>query len=257
MPSIQPAARYDSLAGRSVFVTGGGSGIGASLVRAFAGQASRVAFVDVAREPSEALAHELREGGSSVRFIPCDVTDTDRLEAAIAEAAAEYGPVTVLVNNAAHDQRHTVEEVTPAYWDQRMAINLKHQFFAAKAVAPMMREAGGGAIINMGSISWRLNLGGLPAYVTAKAAVEGLTRGLARDFGPDEIRVNCIAPGWILTPRQLELWLTPEAEEKLMKDQCLKRRLDPMEVAKVALFLASDEASACTAQTFVVDGGWI
>jgi D-xylose 1-dehydrogenase len=256
-PAVQPAVRYASLQDRSVFVTGGGSGIGASIVRAFAGQGARVAFADRDAGPAEAVAGELTAAGASVRFTQCDVTDTQALVRAIHDAADAFGPITVLVNNAAHDQRHTIEEITPEYWDDRMAVNLKHQFFAAQAVAPMMRAAGGGAIINLGSISWRLNYGGMPAYVTAKAGVEGLTRGLARDLGVDDIRVNCIAPGWILTPRQIELWLTPAAEEKLMRDQCLKRRLDPMEVAKVALFLASDEASACTAQTLIVDGGWI
>ncbi|HUG61769.1 MAG TPA: SDR family NAD(P)-dependent oxidoreductase [Methylomirabilota bacterium] len=255
--SLAPAVRYDSLVSRSVFVSGGGSGIGAAIVRAFAEQGCRVTFVDLAREPSEALVGELSEAGMSVRFTPCDITDLDGLVAAIEGAADAYGPVTVLVNNAANDQRHALDDLTPDYWDERMAVNLKHHVFAAKAVAPMMREAGGGAIVNMGSISWRLNYGGMPAYVTAKAGVEGLTRGLARELGPHGIRVNCIAPGWILTERQIALWLTPEAEAKLMIDQCLKRRLDPVEVAKVALFLASDEASACTAQTFTVDGGWI
>ena len=253
----ETATRYQSLAGRVVFVSGGGSGIGAAIVRAFAGQGCRVAFVDLAVEPSEALAAELSAAGATVRFFPCDITDIPALEAAIAEAARVLGPVTILVNNAANDHRHGVDETTPEAWDARMAVNLKHHFFAARAVAPMMKAAGGGAIVNMGSISWRLNHGGMPAYVTAKAGIEGLTRGLARDLGPDNIRVNCIAPGWILTERQIELWLTPEAEEKLMRDQCLKRRLQPEEVARVALFLASDEASACTAQTFTVDGGWI
>lgn len=257
MPEIAPAVRYASLEGRSVLVTGGGTGIGAAMVRAFAGQGARVAFLDRAEGPSRILAGELSGAGAAVRFIACDITDIDALERAVAAAETAHGPVTVLVNNAANDDRHRVEDVTPAYWDERMAVNLRHQFFAARAVAPMMREAGGGSIVNMGSISWRLNLGGLPAYVTAKAGVEGLTKGLARDLGPDGIRVNCIAPGWILTERQLALWFRPGDEERLLADQCLKRRLDPMEVAKAALFLASDEASGITAQTLVVDGGWI
>lgn len=250
-------ARYPSLANKVVFVSGGGSGIGASIVRAFAGQGCRVAFVDRAVAPSEALAAELVAGGAVVRFFHCDITDIAALENTIDDAARALGPVGVLVNNAANDQRHTIDETTPEAWDAGMAVNLRHQFFAARAVAPMMKAAGGGAIINMGSISWRLNLGGMPTYVTAKAGIEGLTRGLARDLGRDGIRVNCIAPGWILTERQIELWLTPEAETRLMEDQCLKRRLEPDDVARVALFLASDEAGACTAQTFTVDGGWI
>jgi NAD(P)-dependent dehydrogenase (short-subunit alcohol dehydrogenase family) len=251
-----PAVRYASLEGRSVFVTGGGSGIGAAIVRSFAGQGAKVTFVDIAREPSLALAAELRSEGSTVKFVHADVTDLRALKSAIADAAEAHGPVTALVNNAAHDQRHAVEEVTPAYWEDRIAVNLRHQFFAAQSVIPMMREAGRGAIVNLGSISWRVGSGDLPVYVTAKAAVEGLTRGLARDLGPDGIRVNCVAPGWIMTERQLTLWVKPDVEAKLMQDQCLKRRLEPVEVAKVIMFLASDEASAMTGQTVVVDGGW-
>lgn len=257
MPSVAPAVRYESLHGRSVFVSGGGSGIGSAFVRAFAGQDCKVTFVDLAREPSEALVRDLSATGATVRFAHCDITDIAALTSAIEEAAAVHGPVTVLINNAANDDRHSIEELTPDYWDERMAVNLKHHMFAAKAVAPMMKAAGGGAIVNMGSISWRLNLGGLPAYVAAKAAVEGLTKGLARDLGPDEIRVNCIAPGWILTERQRKLWYKPGDEEGLLQAQCVKRELDPLEVAKVALFLASDEASGMTAQTLTVDGGWL
>ncbi len=245
------AARYESLAGRSVFVSGGGSGIGEAIVRAFAGQGCRVAFVDVAEAPSRKLA-----GETGALFVPCDVTDVAALERAIAAAAEANGPVTVLVNNAAYDQRHTVEETTPELFDRRLAVNLKHQYFAARAVLPMMRAAGRGAIVNLGSISWRVGTAHLTTYVTAKAGIEGLTRGLARDLGPDGIRVNCIAPGWIMTERQRELWVTPEAIERLMQDQCLQRELEPVEIAKVALFLASDEASAMTGQTVVVDGGW-
>jgi NAD(P)-dependent dehydrogenase (short-subunit alcohol dehydrogenase family) len=250
------AVRYASLEGRSVVVTGGGSGIGAAIVRAFAGQGARVTFLDLAREPSLALAAELRAGGATVRFSHTDVTDLKALKSAIVEAAAAHGPVTVLVNNAAHDQRHGIEEVTPAYWEDRIAVNLRHQFFAAQAVIPMMRGEGRGAIVNLGSISWRVGSGDLPVYVTAKAAVEGMTRGLARDLGSDGIRVNCVAPGWIMTERQLALWVKPETEARLMQDQCLKRRLQPVEVAKVVMFLASDEASAMTGQTVIVDGGW-
>lgn len=250
-------ARYPGLEGRTILVSGGGSGIGAAIVAAFAGQGCRVGFLDRAREPSQALAARLAGSGARVHFEPCDITDIVDLEAAIGRVAAALGPITVLVNNAANDDRHAVDDVTPEYWDNRMAVNLRHQFFAARAVRPMMRAAGGGAVVNMGSISWRLNLGGMPAYVTAKAGIEGLTRGLARDFGPDNIRVNCIAPGWILTERQLALWWSPEAEAQLMADQCLKRRLQPEEVASTALFLASDGASAITAQTIIVDGGWI
>ena len=255
-PSIEPAARYASLAGRSVFVSGGGAGIGEAVVRAFAGPGARVSFVDLVEDPARRLVEELTAAGLEARFARCDVTDTAALQAAILEAAEAFGPVTVLVNNAAHDQRHGVEEVDDAGFDAKIAVNLKHQFFAAQAVTPMMRASGGGAIVNMGSISWRVATRDLSVYVTAKAGIEGLTRGLARDLGPFEIRVNCIAPGWIMTERQRQLWVTPEGIEQLMRDQCLKRELEPVEVAKVALFRASDEASACTGQTFVVDGGW-
>ncbi len=255
--NFAPAVRYDSLSGRSVLISGGGSGIGASIVRAFAGQGCKVAFVDLATGPSAALAAELNQAGDIVRFLPCDVTDTPALDAAIAEAARAHGPVTVLVNNAALDDRHDFADVTPDDFDAKIAVNLRHHFFAAKAVAPMMKAAGGGSIINLGSISWRIASANMPVYVTAKAGIEGLTRGLARDLGPDDIRVNCIAPGWILTERQRALWYSPEAAVKLMQDQCLKRELHPNEIAKFALFLASSEASACTAQTFIVDGGWV
>jgi NAD(P)-dependent dehydrogenase (short-subunit alcohol dehydrogenase family) len=188
--------------------------------------------------------------------VAADVTDLDALRAAISAVREAFGPILTLVNNAAHDERHAIEEVTGAYWDERMAVNLRHQFFASQAVLGDMRAAGNGTILNMGSVSWRLATGGMPAYVTAKAAIEGLTRGLARDLGPDNIRVNCVVPGWIMTRRQVELWLTPEAEQDLLKGQCLKRKLIPEDVARLVLFLASDEASGCTAQTFVVDGGW-
>jgi NAD(P)-dependent dehydrogenase (short-subunit alcohol dehydrogenase family) len=163
----------------------------------------------------------------------------------------------VLVNNAAHDERHSIESVTPEYWDDRFAVNLRHQFFAAQAVAPAMAEAGGGSIINFGSVSWLIGQGGMPAYLSAKAAVAGLTRALARDLGPKSIRVNAIVPGWIMTERQITLWLTPEGEQELLRRQCLKRRLVPEDIARVVLFLAADDSSACTNQSYVVDGGWV
>ena len=165
--------------------------------------------------------------------------------------------ITVLVNNAARDDRHQLEDVTPEYWDERMAVNLRHQFFAAQAVFPMMKQAGHGSVINMGSVSWMVGQGGMPAYTTAKSAVMGLTRALARDMGPFNIRVNSIAPGWIMTERQIKLWLTPEGERELMARQCLKRKLEPAEIARVCLFLGSDDSSAMTNQTYVADGGWV
>lgn len=252
------SAIYPSLQGRSVFVTGGGSGIGASIVSHFAAQGSKVAFVDIAEEPSTALAAEIEAAGH-VRplFLPCDLRDIDALRAAIAEAASAHGPITALVNNAAHDERHTIESVTPDYWDERMAINLRHQFFAAQAVAPMMKDAEGGSIINFGSTSWMIGQGGMPGYTAAKSAVMGLTRSLARDLGPANIRVNSIAPGWIMTERQVKLWLTPEGEKELMARQCLKRKLEPGDVARLTLFLASDDSNAMTNQTYICDGGWV
>jgi NAD(P)-dependent dehydrogenase (short-subunit alcohol dehydrogenase family) len=215
-------ATYPSLNDRSVFITGGGSGIGASLVRHFAAQGAKVAFVDIATGPSEELVEEVTaKADPKPLFIECDLRDIEALRRAIRSAADAHGPTTVLVNNAAHDERHAFDTVTPEYWDDRMAVNLRHQFFAAQAVQPMMKAAGGGSIVNFGSVSWMIGQGGMPGYTTAKAAIMGLTRGLARDFGPDNIRVNSIAPGWIMTERQMSRWLTPAGEEELMRRPCL------------------------------------
>lgn len=249
-------ATYPSLRDRVVFVTGGGSGIGAAEVEYFAQQGARVAFIDIAQEASEALCARLGAAGLPAPFFQrCDITDIAALYGAIAEVARRLGPITVLVNNAANDQRHRWEDMTPAYWDERLAINLRHQFFAIQAIAPMMREAGGGSIVNFGSSSWHMSEGGMPAYTTAKAAVEGLTRGMARDLGPDKIRVNCVIPGWIMTERQITLWLTPEAEANLMRAQCLKEKVMPADVARLVLWLAADDSRMCTSQLWVVDGG--
>jgi NAD(P)-dependent dehydrogenase (short-subunit alcohol dehydrogenase family) len=190
-------------------------------------------------------------------FIACDLRDIEALRQAIRQAADAHGPITVLVNNAAHDERHKFGTVTPEYWDDRMAVNLRHQFFAAQAVHPMMKAAGGGSIINFGSTSWMIGQGGMPGYTAAKAAIMGLTRGLARDFGPDNIRVNSIAPGWIMTERQLTLWLDEAGERELMARQCLKRKLYPDDMARIVLFLAADDSGAMTNQTYVCDGGWV
>jgi NAD(P)-dependent dehydrogenase (short-subunit alcohol dehydrogenase family) len=258
MSDTGPYARYPSLNGRSVFITGGGSGIGAALVRHFAAQGSRVAFVDIALEPSERLVEDVAAAGDPrPLFTPCDLRDIEALRRAIRQAADVHGPITVLVNNAAHDERHAFDGVTPEYWDDRMAVNLRHQFFAAQAVYPMMKAAGGGSIVNFGSVSWMIGQGGMPGYTAAKAAVMGLTRGLARDFGPDNIRVNSIAPGWIMTERQVSLWLDEEGERELMKRQCLKRKLYPDDMARIVLFLAADDSSAMTNQTYIADGGWV
>ncbi len=250
-------ARYPSLRDRAVFITGGGSGIGAALVEHFAAQGAHVAFVDIAEDPSRGLAERVgRAGHVKPRFAACDVRDIGALQREIAEAGRALGPITVLLNNAAHDERHKIEDVTVEYWEERLQVNLRHQFFAAQAVIPMMRRAGGGSIINFGSCSWHLHQGGMPAYTTSKAAVEGLTRGLARDLGPHRIRVNCILPGWIMTERQIEKWLTPEAEAALMAGQCVKEKLGPADVGRLALWLAAEDSRLCTGQNWFVDGGW-
>ncbi len=250
-------AIYPDLNGRTVLVTGGGGGIGAEIVRQFAAQGASVGFIDVGEEASLRLVAELGGGGATVRFARADLTDIEATRAAIAGLRAELGPVSILVNNAAHDERHRLEEVTPEYWDSRMAVNLKHQFFCTQAVVGDMRALGGGAIVNMGSISWMIGQGGMAGYTAAKSAVVGLTRSLARDLGPDNIRVNCIAPGWIMTERQVALWLDEAGEREIMDRQCLKRKLVPADVARVVLFFCSDAAAACTNQTYIVDGGWI
>ncbi len=247
---------YPSLKGRTVLVTGGGSGIGEAIVRHFAAQGAKVGFVDVKDKESKAVVAAIRRKRQKVHFEHADVTDIGALQAAIAAIRKELGPITILVNNAAHDERHKLEDVTPEYFDNRIAVNLKHQFFCAQAVVPDMKKAGGGAIINMTSGSWIIGSKGMPIYVAAKAACYGLTRGLARDLGPFNIRVNSIAPGWIMTERQLKLWWSKEAEERLMEDQCLKRRLMPDDMARVVLFYCSDESSSITNQDIIADGGW-
>lgn len=248
-------ANYPDLKDASVVVSGGGTGIGAAIVRAFAAQKARVGFLDIADDPSRQLAADLVAEGADVTYLRTDITDTAALQSSIRALSARNGPVTVLVNNAAHDERHATPDVTPEYFDQRIAVNLKHSFFAAQAVLPEMEKAGHGSIINFSSISWLTAAGGMPIYTAAKSAMLGLTRSLARDYGPKNVRVNAIAPGWIRTERQERLWITPEAEQKLMEAQCLKRWLMPDEVARMTLFLASRESSACTAQHFIVDGG--
>jgi NAD(P)-dependent dehydrogenase (short-subunit alcohol dehydrogenase family) len=243
-------ARYPSLTDRAVLVTGGAGGIGAVTVARFAQQGARVAFLDFDIDGGGAVAAE-----TGALFIPCDLRDIAALRAAVADAGARLGDITVLVNNAARDDRHGWETVEPDYWDERMATNLRHQFFCAQAVVPMMRRAGGGSIINLGSISWMNRAGGMPAYTTAKAAVRGLTRGLARDLGPDRIRVNEVVPGWVYTERQVALWVTAESEARSQANQCLKGRLLPDDIARMVLWLAADDSAMVTAQHFVVDGG--
>ncbi len=248
------AATYPDLASKVVLVTGGATGIGEAIVRRFALQGSRVAFLDIKDAEGAALASEL---GETVRYEHADLTVIPELRAAVERVRSVLGPITVLVNNAAHDERHATEDVTVEYWDGRVAVNLRHQFFAAQAVLPDMKAAGSGSIINFGSTSWMIGQGGMAAYTACKSAVLGLTRSLARDYGAYNIRVNAIAPGWIMTERQKTLWLTPAGVEEIKTRQCLPRELVPDEIARVVLFLASEEASACTNQHYVVDGGWV
>ena len=255
---IADAAIYPSLEGRSVFITGGGSGIGESLVEHFCAQGSRVAFVDIAETPSRALVERIAaRGDPKPHFILCDLREIDRLRSAIAEASERNGAIRVLCNNAGNDDRHRSEDVTPEYWDDRMAVNVRHQFFASQTVRPQMKAAGGGSIINFGSITWLVGDGDCPAYVTAKAAITGMTRALAREFGPERIRVNCMLPGWVMTERQMRLWLTPEGERQIAERQCLPDRLYPPDIARMALFLGADDSRMCSSQQFIVDGGWV
>jgi NAD(P)-dependent dehydrogenase (short-subunit alcohol dehydrogenase family) len=254
MPSF---ATYPSVSGRRVLVTGGASGIGASIVEHFLTQEARVAFLDFDRTAAEALIGSLGAHAKSCHFVPVDLRDIPALRrAVVAASAALGGPVTVLVNNAARDDRHGLDEVTPEYFDERMATNLRHQFFAAQAVKDGMMVSGGGSIINISSISFMLKQGGMPVYLTAKSAVIGLTRALARDLGPHAIRVNAVVPGWIMTERQLEKWVTPESEADMLRQQCLKERLFPPDIARMVLWLSADDSRMVTAQNFIVDAGW-
>ena len=249
-------ATYPSLRGRPVLVTGGASGIGEAIVRNFAEQGARIGFLDIAETLGQRLAGELNETGAEVRFIPCDLTDIPALRAALAQVAEAFGTIAVLVNNAANDQRHAWRDLTPEGWDDRIAVNLKHVFFATQAVAPMMIEAGSGSIINFGSVSWMLGQGGMPAYTSSKAAIHGMTRSFARDLGQHGIRVNTVVPGWVMTQRQIELWLTDNAVRQLEEGQKLAGRVQPDDLARMVLFLAADDSRMCSAQNFVVDGGW-
>ena len=259
MTEVEPEmfATYPSLRGRTAFVSGGASGLGAEFVAQLAGQGARVAFVDLDADRGKALEQTLRDKGADALFTECDVRDVPALQAAIAWSAEQLGPIRVLVNNAANDHRDRVMEMDQALWDDRIAVNLRHHFFAAQAVAPTMRQSGGGSIINLGSISAHIDLMDLPGYITAKAGIEGLTRTLAREFGPWYIRVNCIIPGWIMTEKQLTEWVTPEAEESITRNQCLPDKLYPDDVARLLLWLAADDSRACTAQRWIVDGGWM
>lgn len=246
-------ATYPSLKGKTVFITGGASGIGFELVRGFAAQGANVGFVDLHKSNSQALS----DTAVNITHEICDLTNIEALQAALTKLASRLGPATVLVNNAANDDRHNWQDVTPAYWDERLQTNLRHQFFAIQCVAPGMIAAGGGSIINMGSNSWHETGGGFPAYATSKAAVHGLTRTMARDLGQHRIRVNTVVPGWIMTDRQKDLWATPEALESQRQRQCLPDLIEPIYVARMVIFLASDDAFMCSANNYMVEGGSI
>jgi NAD(P)-dependent dehydrogenase (short-subunit alcohol dehydrogenase family) len=251
-------ARYPSLRGRAVLVTGGATGIGESIVRHFALQGSRVAFFDIQDEPARQLTNVLTgETDSAPLYFHCDLTNVAAMQEAVKQAIAELGTVDVLVNNAANDERHKIEDVTPEYWDRSIATNLRPFFFMIQAVLPAMRAAGRGSIINMSSISWMIPSTGLPLYIAAKAAIVGLTRTMAHELGPANIRVNAVLPGAIVTEKQRRLWYTPEYKAEIMASQALKRDIVPDDVARLVLFLAADDSSAITNQSYVVDGGWV
>lgn len=245
------SAAYPSLKSKRVVITGGGTGIGAGIVEGFAHQGSEVIFLDIAQEESLQLAAGLAHAPIKPQFQLCDLTDL----VAVKTVFDRIGPIDILINNAANDDRHALGDITPAYWDERIAVNLRHLLFCSQAVTPGMRQRGGGAIINLGSISWHLGLPDLVVYETAKAGIEGMTRGLARELGPDRIRVTCIVPGNVRTQRQMK-WYTPEGEAEIVSQQCLKDRLLPQHVASLAMFLASDDARMCTGHPYWIDAGW-
>jgi NAD(P)-dependent dehydrogenase (short-subunit alcohol dehydrogenase family) len=248
-------AVYPSLAGKKVIVSGGASGIGEGIVEAFVRQGAAVAFVDILDRESEALVNRLADAAVAPLFVHCDIRNCAEYDTRISALIERLGGCDVLINNAANDDRHGLDQVTSEYWDDRLAVNLKHQFFGAKAVIPAMKAAGGGSIVNLGSISWHLGLEDLTLYQIAKAAIEGLTRSLARELGRDNIRVNTIVPGNVQTPRQMK-WYTPEGEAEIVAQQCLDGRIQPADIAAMALFLASDDARYCTAHNYWVDAGW-
>ncbi|MES2257489.1 MAG: SDR family oxidoreductase [Pseudomonadota bacterium] len=251
-------ATFPSLHGKRVFVTGGGSGIGEAIVAAFAAQGAQVAFVDIVRDASEALVERIAAlGHPAPVFRHCDITDIPALQAVMTGLAAELGDFEVLINNAANDQRHDTEQVTLEYWNERIAINQRPMFFTCQSVLPGMKRNGGGSIVNISSISWHVKGGGYPVYATTKAAVVGLTRSLARDLGPHGIRVNTVTPGWVMTQRQLDLWVDDAAEAEIKKAQCLPGKLMPDHVASMVLFLAADDSAMCTSQEYIVDAGWV
>ncbi len=246
---------YPSLAGRHALVSGGATGIGEALVRALTLQGCFVSFFDIDQVAGNALAQELTASGAQAHFTGVDLSDIECLQASIAARIQRWGAIRILINNAADDQRHGLQDVTSEQFDLCMSVNLKHHFFAAQVVAPAMAEAGGGSIINMSSNSWLLGLTGYPGYVAAKAGIYGLSKSLARELGPQKIRVNTVLPGWVMTQKQKNLWLTPESEAELMSQQSLKEKIQPDDVADLVLFLASDNSRMISGQSFVIDGG--
>ena len=248
-------AKYPSLENKVVIITGGASGIGTSIVEQFLHQGSKVAFLDKKQDLGKDLVEKFNNFKHKPLFKYCDLTNINNLKKVINEIRDELGLISILVNNAANDERHSIESVTEEFWDDRMNVNLKHYFFAIQSVCKDMEELGDGKIVNIGSFSWMLAQGNMPLYTTAKSAVMGLTRTIARDLGKFNIRVNCVVPGWIITERQKKLWLTPEVEKEQLEKQCIKRMLIPEDIAKAVLFFASDQSSGCTAQNYVIDGG--
>ncbi|MET0935316.1 MAG: SDR family oxidoreductase [Luteibacter sp.] len=249
-------ASYPSLVDRTVIVTGGASGIGASFVEHFVAQGARVGFLDLADDAGKALADRLAGGRNAPLFVPCDLTDIDALRAAVGRIRDAFGPVGVLVNNAANDVRHVFAETTPEEFDRSLATNLRHQYFATQAVLPDMRILGGGSVICLGSTGWMKKNAGYPMYATAKAAIGGFVYGMARELGKDRIRINCLVPGWVITAKQREMWLDDEGEEEIRRVQCMPGHLMPDDLARAALFLAADDSRMCTGQNMIVDGGW-
>lgn len=258
MSDIEQFAIYPSLQGRVVLITGGASGIGEALVEAFAHQCAQVIFIDIDDTAAQALIERLTaHAATSPVYYRCDLTDSPALTSCLADIVTRFHTIDILINNAGNDTRHATEDVTPEFWDRAIAVNLKHQFFVTQAIIPAMKQQKRGSIINMSSISWLIPSTGLPVYIASKAAIVGLTRTFAHEFGPHNIRVNCILPGAIQTPRQKQLWYTDEYVAEILSRQAIKRLLEPAEVARPALFLASDDSSGITNQSFVIDAGWV
>jgi len=256
--NVQPFvyATYPDLAGKTVVITGGGSGIGSELTRAFVGQGARVYFLDIAEKDSRELEGQLAGAKIAPKFVRCDLTDLDALKSTFAGIEAEAGGIDILLNNAANDDRHEIEAVTPQYWDSRINVNLRHKFFCSQAVVPGMKARGRGVILNFGSISWHLPHTHLALYMTCKAAIEGMTRALARELGPAGIRANTIVPGAVRTPRQQKLWHNPDEEARILAGQCIPERVEMTDVAAITLFPASDNARHVSGREYFVDNRW-